>query len=244
MSGALVTWLRSAAFSAWFYGVTTAFCLASPAVRLVARQRGGDAGQRAALRYARTWARTVLAGLRPLCGIAWSVTGREHLPAGPALIAAQHQSTFETLLWVALLPDMAFVLKQELIRIPLFGGMLTASGMIAVDRAAGPAAIRTLLREGAARVAAGRQIVIFPEGTRVAHGARSTLHPGVAALAARLDVPVVPALTDSGLAWGRHTFRKLPQPIHVAILPPLPPGLPRQELLRRLAEAYAAGPPP
>jgi len=185
----------------------------------------------------------VLAGLRPICGIAWSVTGREHIPAGPALIAAQHQSTFETLLWVAMLPDMAFVLKQELIRIPLFGGMLSACGMIAVDRAAGATAIRTLLREGAAAIAAGRQVVIFPEGTRVAHGAVGTLHPGVAALAARLDVPVVPALTDSGLAWGRRVFRKAPRPIHVVILPPLPSGLPRQELMRRLAEAYAAGPP-
>ena len=186
----------------------------------------------------------MLSGLRPLCGIAWSVTGRQHVPAGPVLIAAQHQSTFETLLWVALLPDMVFVLKQELIRIPLFGGMLTAAGMIAVDRAAGASAIRGLLREGAAAIAAGRQIVIFPEGTRVAPGVRATLQPGVAALASRLGVPVVPALTDSGLAWGRRVFRKVARPIHVEILPPLPPGLSRQDLLRRLSDAYAAGPPP
>ena len=244
MIASAVTWLRSAAFSAWFYGVTVAFCLASPPVRLLAFRRGGDAGQRIALRYARTWARATLAGLRPLCGIAWSVTGREHLPAGPALIAAQHQSTFETMLWVALLPDMVFVLKQELIRIPLFGGMLSAAGMIAVDRAAGASAIRVLLREGAAAIAAGRQIVIFPEGTRVAPGIRAPLQPGVAALAARLGVPVVPALTDSGLAWGRRAFRKVARPIHVTILPPLPAGLPRQELLRLLSEAYAAGPLP
>lgn len=244
MIAAAVTWLRSAAFSAWFYGVTVAFCLASPPVRLVAHRRGGDAGQRVALRYARNWARVVLLGLRPLCGIEWSVTGRQHLPEGPVLIAAQHQSTFETLLWVAMLPDMVFVLKQELIRIPLFGGMLSAAGMIAVDRAAGASAIRTLLRQGSDAVANGRQIVIFPEGTRVAPGVRATLQPGVAALANRLGVPVVPALTDSGLAWGRRAFRKVARPIHVAILPPLPPGLARQDLLRRLAEAYAAGPPP
>jgi 1-acyl-sn-glycerol-3-phosphate acyltransferase len=238
----MMVWLRSAAFAVWFYGVTLAFCLASPPTRLRARWLGGAAGQRVALRYSQRWARTVLAGLQPICDIPWSVTGRENLPAGPAVIAAQHQSTFETLLWVMLLPNMVFVLKQELIRIPLFGGLLSASGMIAVDRNAGASAIRILLREGEAAIAAGKQIVIFPEGTRMIPGIPGTLHPGVAALASKLNVPVVPAVTDSGLAWRRYAFRKVARPIRIQILPPLPPGLPRRELMQRLSDAYAAGP--
>lgn len=227
-------WLRSALFNLWFYGMTVTVAVASVTVLL-----GPPAWARG---FARFWARAVLGGLRPLCGITVKVTGREHLPeAGPALIASQHQSAFDTLVWLLLVPDAAYVLKQELTRIPFYGAMCRKLGMISVDRDAGAAAIRALLRGADTAVAAGRQIVIFPEGTRAPPGQVLPLHPGVAALAARTGLPVIPVVTDSGQFWGRREFRRYPGVIHVAIQPPLPARLPRAALMERLAALYARG---
>jgi 1-acyl-sn-glycerol-3-phosphate acyltransferase len=101
--------------------------------------------------------------------------------------------------------------------------------------------MRELIRRAVATAAKGRQIVIFPEGTRVAPGARVKLQPGVAALATRTGLPVIPVVTDSGHYWGRRAFRKHPGTIQIAVLPPLPAGLPRNELMARLTQAYAEG---
>ena len=111
------------------------------------------------------------------------MSGREWLPAGgPALIASVHQSAFDTLVWLTLVPRCCYVLKQELLRIPLLGPLMGKTGMIAVDRAAGAGAMRHLLREADRAVREARQIVIFPEGTRGAPGRLLPLQPGVAAL--------------------------------------------------------------
>lgn len=227
-------WLRSAAFNMWFYGITVVLALFGTVVQL-----GPSSWSRV---ISRCWARWVLAGLKPLCGITIAISGREHLPAaGPALIASQHQSAFDTMVWLVLAPAPAYVLKQELTRIPLFSVMIRKLAMIVVDRSAGAAAIRSLLRGADAAVAQGRHIVIFPEGTRAAPGTSLPLHPGIAALATRTGLPVIPVVTDSGLRWGRRAFRKLPGVIHVAIQPPLPIGLPRAVLMERLAALYAGG---
>lgn len=227
-------WLRSALFNVWFYGLTTLLLLPTVFLRW--------ARYPAVLAYARVWSRLVLWGLRTLCGIRWEVSGLEHLPkSGPVLIASMHQSAFDTLVWQVLQPNFAFVLKVELTRIPLFGPMLRAAGMIAVDRSGGAAALRDLMRAADRAVAEGRQMLIFPEGTRVAPGVRARLHPGVAALAARTRLGVIPVATDSGLCWGRRAFRKQPGTIHIAIQPPLPAGLGRAELMDRLAGSFAEG---
>ena len=215
--------LRSMAFNAWFYGVTTVVSLWHS---LFTRR------PRAVMAAARGWAALVLAGLRPCCRIDWVVTGREHLPAsGAALIAPMHQSAFDTLVWLLLVPDCVYVLKRELTRVPLFGALLLRAGMIPVDREAGAPAMRELIRRAVAAAAADRQIVIFPEGTRVPPGVTARLQPGIAALATRTGLPVIPVVTDSGLYWGRRAFRKLPGTIRIAILPPLPARLPRDALM-------------
>jgi 1-acyl-sn-glycerol-3-phosphate acyltransferase len=184
------------------------------------------------------WSVSVRGMLRVICGIELRVTGWEHMPpSGPCLVAAKHQSAFDTIVWLSLLPDVAYVLKRELIRIPLYGALARKSGMIAVDRSAGATAMRGLIREGRAAAEAGRQILIFPEGTRVAPGQRVTYHPGVAALASATGLPVIPAATDSGLRWGRRAFRKAPGAITLSILPPLPTGLRKDELMARLETA-------
>lgn len=223
-----LVWIRSAIFNLCFFGLTAVIAVLALPTLLMPRA--------AALRIMRFWAWSVVGLLRAICGIRFRLLGARHLPAQglPALIAAKHQSAFDTIIWLGLLPAPAYVLKQELLRIPVYGALARHAGMIAVDRAAGAGAMRHLLRAGREAAAAGRQIVIFPEGTRVAPGDRVPYQPGIAALAAATHLPVIPAAIDSGLLWGRRAFRKRPGTITLSILPPLPPGLPRPELLARL----------
>ncbi len=110
------------------------------------------------------WARLQVWGARVICGIRFQVVGE--LPAGAALIASHHESAFDTLVWMTLVPRPAYVMKQEMLRIPLFGALTRPAGMIAVDRGGGAKAMRGLVRDAARAVAEGRQIIIFPEGTR------------------------------------------------------------------------------
>ena len=216
--------LRSLLFNLCFFAFTAAGgVLLSPA--LVLRRE-------VSLALVRWWARQVLRLLRVLAGIEVRVTGAEHLPAeGPALIAAKHQSAFDTIIWLALLPRPAYVLKRELLAIPFYGWFTARSGQIGVDRGAGAAAIRTLLRGAEAAWADRRQVVIFPQGTRVAArpGTAEThpYQPGVVALYMRGKLPVIPVATDSGRFWPRRSFLKYPGTITIAVLEPIPPGLPR-----------------
>ena len=229
-----MTLLRSAVFNVAFFAFTALAALVClPLVPLLDR-----AGRLALMAW---WAERVLRLLRITVGISVRVTGREHLPEeGPALIAAKHQSAFDTIVWLALLPRPAYVLKRTLLWIPLYGWYARAAGMIAIDRAAGPAALRHLMRAGEAALAEGRQIVIFPEGTRTLPGEHRPYQPGVAALYARAGLPVIPIATDSGLCWGRRAFHKHRGTITVAVLPPIPPGLNRETMLERLEAAIEA----
>ncbi|WP_428376173.1 lysophospholipid acyltransferase family protein [Lichenicoccus sp.] len=222
--------VRAALFNLYFVLLTLGMGLLAFWVRLF--------GPRHALRYATLWCRLSVAGLQRICGIRIALTGREHLPSGPVLIASQHQSAFDTLVWLTLLPRPAYVMKRELTRLPLVGPMLLLAGMIPVDREAGATALRNLLRETGRAVADGRQIVIFPEGTRVAAGGTVALQPGIAALAAHTGLPVVPVATDSGRCWSRQAFIKRPGTIRIAIAPPLPAGLRRQALLDAIRDAW------
>ncbi len=224
-------WLRSLLFNIWFFAVTLAMGLLGAPVRWFARRH--------ALWVAQSWAGLVLAGAAALCGIRVVVLGREHLPMqGAALIASQHQSAFDTLIWLRLMPRAAYVFKAELARVPLFGSLLVPAGQIPVDRGASFSAVRSLLHGADRAKADSRQIVIFPEGTRVAPGVEAELRPGIAALAARTGLPVIPVATDSGLLWGRRAFCKTPGMIHIMVGPPIPAGLPQAALIATLRERW------
>ncbi len=171
------------------------------------------------------------------------MSGLEHLPPGACLIASQHQSTFDTVVWPALVPKCCYVMKRELARLPLFGPLIDRAGMIVVDRAGGAAALRGLMRDGKRAVGEGRQVVIFPEGSRAEPGQPLPVQPGIAALAGSLGLPIIPVVTDSGRLWGRRAFRKRPGVIRIIILPPLPQDLPRSALQQRLEELYRTGVP-
>ena len=226
-----MTMLRSTVFNVYFFGLTFVLGLGGMVLRLLAPDH--------ALALAQLWARLTLAGLARICHVTLTLEGAENLPrVGPALIASQHQSAFDTLVWLTLLPLPAYVMKQELTRIPLFGPLTVRAGMIVVDRAGGAMALRDLIRRTRRAVAEGRQMVIFPEGTRTAPGQRVALHPGIAAMAAATGLPVFPVLTNSGQHWGRRAFRKHPGAIRVSIQPPIAAGLSRADLMRRLGEVF------
>jgi len=189
--------------------------------------------------YAAVWAGLVIGALRLLCGVSVDVTGAAYLPAeGPVLIAAQHQSAFDTLIWLRLVHRPAYVLKQELLRLPVVGPLLVPCGFIPVDREGGTAALRKMLADCRAAAAAGRPIVIFPEGTRVAPGQRGALQPGIVALTKMLNLPVIPAATNSGLFWGRQAFTKHPGILRVKLFPALSGGATRGDILHKLEQCY------
>lgn len=228
-----MTFLRSALFNLFFFTSTFVLTLAAGAVHLVSPAR--------VPRVAQAWARLEIAAVRIICGIRMEVQGLGNLPAGPVLIAARHESAFDILAWLALTQAPCFVLKRELTKIPLFGHLLRTTGMIVIDRQAGAAALRPMLRQADQAVAEGRQIIIFPEGTRCEPGDFPPLQPGIAALAARTGLPVVPAVTDAGHRWGRRAFAKRPGTIRIAIQPPLDPKQNRATLLPALAAIFRSG---
>lgn len=186
------------------------------------------------------WARGDLFLLRLICGQSVRVLGSPNIPDGAALIASKHQSAWETLAFIPLLPKGAVILKRELLSIPIYGWFARHYGMIPVDRAAGPKALRRLAvdAEGARRE--GHQIVIFPEGTRQSLGAAPDYKPGAIFLYERLKVPMVPVALNSGRLWPKGRFVRYPGTITVSFLPPIPPGMPRAKVRERLESAIEA----
>lgn len=228
--------LRSAAFNAIMFGA----CFW---ISVWARLSSGFTDKEHTLRMGQQWARLTLYALKRCCNIGVDLREEQFLPVdGPALIAAQHQSAFDTLFWLTALPRPAYVLKQELLRIPLFGPLLPGSGFIPVDRGGGAPALRKMLAECRAAAALGRQIVIFPEGTRVPAGERGTIQPGILALARALRLPVIPASTNSGLYWGRKSFRKHPGTIKVVLHRPIAETTENRGLLQELSRIYYGEP--
>jgi 1-acyl-sn-glycerol-3-phosphate acyltransferase len=190
--------------------------------------------------YGATWAAMVLKLLGWCVGLRHEVRGREHLPAGPAIIAMKHQSAWDTFAVPVVFGDAAIVFKKELMLVPFYGWYVWKAGMIAIDRKAGAGALRRLVAGARRAVAHGRSIVIFPEGTRTAPGTHRPYQPGVAALYRQLGLPVVPVALNSGLFWGRRHFLKRPGRIVLEILPPIPPGRDRRALIAELEERIEA----
>ncbi|GLR67717.1 hypothetical protein GCM10010909_23980 [Acidocella aquatica] len=185
------------------------------------------------------WAKICLGGLRLFCGIKLRIEGREHLPPpGGAIVAAQHQSTLDVLIWLTLLQHPSFVFKRELTKIPLFGVLLEPTGMVPVDRGGAGQALRKMVADCGKALAAGRQIILFPEGTRVAHGKCARLHPGIIALAKASNLPLIPAATNSGLYWGAKAFHIAPGTVIVRLYPPIPTETPQDQILNRLAVTF------
>lgn len=180
------------------------------------------------------WGQGVMALLR-VAGVRVEVRGQQYVPSGAALVAPKHQSMYDVFAQFTVLPASAFVMKKELTRIPWFGWYAAKAGAIDVDRGGHSSALRKMVREAKALFAEGRQVVIFPEGTRKAPGDAPDYKPGIAALYRELDVPVCPVATNSGEHWPRRGFLiEKPGTIVFEYLEPIPPGLKRAEFMRLL----------
>ena len=233
MSATPILVLRALAFQVTFYAWTVLVCLAAlPAYPFLSPP---------AMRWvARFWERGALGLLRATTGLGYEIRGRDRLPAGPAILASKHQSAWETLAFHVLVPEVAIGLKEELTRIPVFGWYLMRAGNIRIDRGAAATAIRSLVRGARAAAAKGLKVLIFPEGTRRGPDDPPDYKPGVAALYAALDLPVVPVALNSGVFWRRREFVKHPGTVVVEFLPPIPPGLDRKTFMRELEQRTEA----
>ncbi len=216
--GTALTLLRTILFQIAFYAVTLVFGILLLPFLVMPR--------RILWKGIRTWLSACLLVLRYVGGVRAEITGERNIPKGPLLVAAKHQSAWETLALLLLFDDPTFILKRELTWIPVFGWYLWRAGMIPVNRGAGAVALKVMAERAAAEAAKGRQILIFPEGTRRPAGAPPQYKFGVAHLYASLGAPCVPVGLNSGIFWPRR--KPLRQgTIRAEILPPIPAKLPR-----------------
>jgi 1-acyl-sn-glycerol-3-phosphate acyltransferase len=225
---AMLNLVRSIAFNALFYLNTLIYLvIALPTFFLP---------YRAIIRVAQSWGRTNLVLLRVVAGIDYEIRGREKIPDGAIILAAKHQSAWETFALLPLLDNPTFIMKRELQWIPIFGWLTIKGRMVPVDRAKGSQALIAMAERARIELADRRQLIIFPEGTRRPAGSEPRYKYGVAHLYAAEGVPCVPVALNSGLFWPRRSVRVSPGKVIVEILDPIPPGLGKEEFFHRLQD--------
>jgi 1-acyl-sn-glycerol-3-phosphate acyltransferase len=227
-----MTSLRSFAFNILFYAtLIVLMILGLPSVLM---------GRRAVFFMGRLWGACSLWLLKHICGLTIEFRGLENIPKGGYIIAAKHQSFLETFSLLKHAPDFAYILKHELMYIPFFGWYLWGAEQIGIDRARGKNALSVLNERATAVLRAGRQIFIFPEGTRRPPAAPPQYKYGVAYLYADSGAPCLPVALNTGLYWGRRGFQRRPGVAIIEYLPPIAPGLDRETFLSKLQEAIEA----
>ncbi|TXN68604.1 lysophospholipid acyltransferase family protein [Methylobacterium sp. WL6] len=214
--------VRSLAFNLCFYAATTLIAFGGLPTLVSGRS---------VMRLARFWGRVTLWLLRVVAGTRVEFRGLENIPSGAMLVGAKHQSALETLALCTVFPEFAYVLKRELLFIPLIGWFLSRSGMVAIDRSKGARAMSLMNAAAADAIAQGRQLIVFPEGTRTAPGAAPAYKQGLSHLYAALSVPCLPVALNTGLYWPRRSFVRRPGTTVIEFLPPIPPGLARAAFL-------------
>jgi 1-acyl-sn-glycerol-3-phosphate acyltransferase len=221
-------YLRAVWFNLVFYGANFVMSFGMVAALLLPRK--------GVVRAVYIWLGTVAWVEKHLGGISYRVIGGENVPKGACIIASKHQSEWETFKLHLLLRDPAIVLKRELLSIPVIGWYMSRSGSIPIDRAGRTKTLSAMTEAARKAAAEGRPIVIFPEGTRSAPGESRPYKSGVAALYQELNLPIVPMALNSGLLWPKNAFIKKRGVVTVEFLPPIPPGLPREEMMQRLRD--------
>jgi 1-acyl-sn-glycerol-3-phosphate acyltransferase len=218
--------LRTILFNLCFYLNTMLYMIVCLPVLALPR--------RALWRAVDSWTSVNLWLLDKICGVKFEFHGRERIPPGPLIVAAKHQSTGETYALLGLFADPVYVLKRELMWIPIFGWYCWKARMIPVNRGARAAALAEMSKRAKQEIAHRRQIIIFPEGTRRPPDAKSNYKYGVAFLYSELNVPCLPIALNSGLYWPRRSWHMRPGTIRVEILEPILPGMHPDAFLARL----------
>lgn len=184
------------------------------------------------------WIKVTLYLLRAICKLHIDIRGREYMPSGPAIYASKHQSALDTLVLWQLLNGPVFILKRELLRIPIFGWYLWRMQPIAINRGARSEALQAIRDQASERAHTGRNIIIFPEGTRTTPGA--SVHyknAGISLLYRELNLPVVPVALNTGVFWARNALIKRPGATIIECLPPIAPGYETEDMLARVRES-------
>jgi 1-acyl-sn-glycerol-3-phosphate acyltransferase len=189
----------------------------------------------AIMSIARAWARSSIWLLRVTCNVKVEYRGLEKIQKGPLIVASKHQSMWETFALLQFFDQPLFILKRELRWIPFFGWYLIKANMIGVDRSAGGRSLLQMARRAGEAVRRGRQLIIFPEGTRTPVGAPPNYKTGIAQIYVDCGVNCLPVALNSGLFWPRRTFMRYPGTLVVEFLDPLPPGLSRREFIARVS---------
>ena len=195
---------------------------------------------RAILWIAKTWGRCNLVLLRVVAGIDCEIRGREKIPAGALIVAPKHQSAWETFALLPLFDNPLFIVKRELEWIPIFGWLMIKGRMVPVNRGAGSHALAAMTERARLELSDGRQLIIFPEGTRRPAGAEPRYKYGVAHLYAAEGVPCLPVALNSGLFWPRRSILRIPGTVLVEVLDPIAPGLDKDAFFKRLQDELEA----
>lgn len=217
--------LRSIVFVIWLYG--------SMAVIGIALLPWVAADDRYVWLALRTWTRAILWGLRWIVGARVSIEGLENAPKGGALIACKHQAMLDTVMPSLFLSEPVFIYKRELAKTPILG-LYLGRNQIAVDRGGYATALKSIVRGAREAVSKGRQVIIFPEGTRQELDAAPDYKSGIAAMYRDLNIPVTPIALNTGLVWKPKGILRSPGHVTIKILPPIQPGLSREEFMRAL----------
>lgn len=218
--------VRSLVFNALFYVNTALWLIAALPTFFMP--------YRAIIEVAKAWGRFNRALTRMVAGIDYEIRGAEKIPRGPVIVAAKHQSAWETFALLSLFDNPTFIIKRELQWIPIFGWFTIKGRMVPVQRGAGSQTLTNMIERARIELSRGRQLVIFPEGTRRAPGAEPRYKYGVAQLYAAEGVPCIPIALNSGLFWPRRSLRRNPGTILVEVLDPILPGLDKDVFLERL----------
>ncbi|HXF86906.1 MAG TPA: lysophospholipid acyltransferase family protein [Xanthobacteraceae bacterium] len=224
--------IRSIAFNVLFYLNLGVLMVAAIPTFVMPR--------RAILDMAKLWARSSLWLLRVVCKLRYEIRGLEKIPPGPLIVAAKHQSAWETFALLTLFDDPTFIIKRELMWIPLFGWFTVKGRMVPVRRGARAQALAEMAARAKIELDRGRQLIIFPEGTRRPPGAEPRYKYGVAHLYGETGAPCLPVALNSGLFWARRSLIRRPGTVLVEILDPIPPGLEPQAFFERLQSAIEA----
>jgi 1-acyl-sn-glycerol-3-phosphate acyltransferase len=224
--------LRSLAYNVLFYLLLVFWNVVAIPTFLMPR--------RAFMAVAKAWARSSVWLMRVICNTRLEVRGLEKIPDGPLIVASKHHSMWETFALMQFFDAPLFIYKRELAWIPFFGWYLMKSGMIGVDRNGGMRSLMDMARRAPKEIRSGRQLIIFPEGTRTPVGAPPDYMTGVGQIYASSGVPCLPVALNSGLFWPRRTFMRYPGTLVVEFLDPLPAGLTRKEFSVRIATVIEA----
>lgn len=182
----------------------------------------------------RLWALLTRWGLRWICGVKTVIKGAEHIPEGPVLVASKHQAMYDAIIPFLFLRSPCFILKRELMWYPVFGWYCAKAAMIWIDRGGALKTIKRMNTLARRRISAGRDVLIFPEGTRKAPGDVPDYKPGAAMMYKDFGVPCLPIALNTGLCWPARGFIRRPGVITIQILPPIEPGLERKSFMTAL----------